>query len=422
MSTIIQIKRSNLNSAPSTLELGELAYSYDQANAGSNAVLYIGVQESSSNVIQRIGGKYYTSQIEAATSLNTPDTLVKRSSNGSFAGHVTSSTISNTANSWTNPITVELSGSLSGNVLLDGTQNVTLTANFTLGSVVLGKDTAGDYVNNVLAGAGIVVTGQGGETANVTVALANSGVTALSYGGTTSIPVFTVDQYGRITSAANTSVATNLSIAGDTGTDTLSLLTDTLNFLGTASKITTTVTNNTVTFSLPNNVIISNNLTVLGDFLVNGNVSTLNTSSVVVEDPLIKLANANPSDSLDLGFYASYNSGGNKYAGLFRDASDSGRFKLFDSLQSEPTTTVDIAGAGYNVGTLISNLTAGNVFNLLSAIGVADGGTGRNVLTANGVMYANTTTAFAFATGSEGHVLQISNGIPAFGTLDGGSF
>jgi hypothetical protein len=37
-------------------------------------------------------------------------------------------------------------------------------------------------------------------------------------------------------------------------------------------------------------------------------------------------------------------------------------------------------------------------------------------------MFANTTTSFDFATGTNGQVLQISGGVPTFAMLDGGSF
>lgn len=425
MSTIIQIKRST-GSAPPTdgiLENGELAYSQDAITNGANAILYIESVESGSNVIHRIGGKYYTKQLEDATANATPFTLVKRDSTNYFAG---TTTLSNAANAWATARTITLTGDVTGNVTLDGSSNVTLNTTVQINTITLGTDTSGDYVANILQGPGLVITGQGGETATPLISLSNTGVTANTYGGTSSIPVFTVDQYGRLSSAANVSIATALSIAGGTGTDTVNLLTDTLTFAGTANEIETAVTNNQIQFGLPDNVTVGNDLTVGGNLIVQGVVTTLNTAVAVVEDPLLKLGNANPADSLDLGFFGVYTSGGTKFAGLFRDASDSGKFKLFQGLQGDPDTVpnlVDTGGTGYTRGTLVSDVTGGNIYSLLSAIAVTDGGTGKTSLTANSIMYPSTSTAFAFATGTAGQVLQLSDtGIPIFDHLDGGTY
>ena len=58
-------------------------------------------------------------------------------------------------------------------------------------------------------------------------------------------------------------------------------------------------------------------------------LSFINSNSLVLNDPLIQLGFGNPSDSFDLGFIAHYNDGAERHAGTFRDASDSGKFKLF---------------------------------------------------------------------------------------------
>jgi len=113
----------------------------------------------------------------------------------------------------------------------------------------------------------------------------------------------------------------------------------------------------TVTIGLPDDVTIS------GDLTVNGDTVTVSTATLTVEDPLIKLSKGNNSaDSVDIGFYGLYDTSGSQdlFAGLFRDANDSGKFKLFKDLQAEPTTTVNTGGTGYAVATLVSNL-EGNV-------------------------------------------------------------
>ena len=63
MSTTIQIKRSTGSAAPGASDLveGELAYAEDRSGDGASAKLYISsIDSGSSEVIQAIGGKYYT--------------------------------------------------------------------------------------------------------------------------------------------------------------------------------------------------------------------------------------------------------------------------------------------------------------------------------------------------------------------------
>lgn len=87
------------------------------------------------------------------------------------------------------------------------------------------------------------------------------------------------------------------------------------------------------------------NLTVGGDLTINGTTTTLNTTTVEVEDSLLKLGANNAADSVDVGWYGVYNDGAEKYAGIFRDASDSGIFKVLVGLTSEPSTTVSYTQA-----------------------------------------------------------------------------
>jgi hypothetical protein len=411
--------------------------------------------------------------------------------------------------------------------------NVTTTvANTNItGDIVLGTQTSGNYLANVIPGTGLTGSGFGTEGATPTLNLTNTGVSAGVYGGTTNIPTITVDAQGRITSASNSAISTSFTVAGDSGsnqtiaggdtltiaggtglssaassTDTITLNLDntavtpstyggassigvftvdqqgrltaasnvsisipssaistdialgsqtsgayvanliagtgiTLSGLGnegttptitnsgvtsitgTTSEIEVDTSTGAVTIGLPSDVVIGNNLTVTGDLIVNGTAVTMNTATVIVEDPLVKFGNANPSDSLDIGFFGEYVSSGTKWAGLFRDASDSGKFKLFDALTVNPTSNV-VDTASYTVATLVTNISGGTISGLSADIAVSDGGTGVGTFTTNGILYGNATGSLKVTSaGTDGQVLQVNaSGVPVFAGLDGGTY
>jgi hypothetical protein len=106
---------------------------------------------------------------------------------------------------------------------------------------------------------------------------------------------------------------------------------------------------------------------------VNGTTTTTDTNELHVTDPLIKLAKDNTANSLDIGFYGQYRASGstNQFTGLFRDQNDSGKYKLFELLEVEPTTTVNTGGTGYQTATLVANLEGNVVGNLTGTIQTA---------------------------------------------------
>jgi hypothetical protein len=171
---------------------------------------------------------------------------------------------------------------------------------------------------------------------------------------------------------------------------------------------------------------------------------------LAVEDSLIQLAaNNTSSDLLDIGFFGSYEAGDagtHEHTGLFRDASDSGIYKLFVNLEESPTTTVNTAGIGYSIATLETYLRSGglvsnssavtltanatlavnitaNSLSLSTPLAVTSGGIGRASITAGAILVGNgagATTVLAAAT--DGFVLQSNGTSVVYGTLDGGTF
>ena len=141
---------------------------------------------------------------------------------------------------------------------------------------------------------------------------------------------------------------------------------------------------------------VSGDMTVTGNLIINGTTTTVNTSTVATSDSLIELAKNNTvGDSLDIGFYGSYQTGGaTRFTGLVRKASD--KYYLIQGATTDPTTNV-IDWSSFPIvpqrSTLDGNFTGGTVSGLSSAISVSDGGTGVQTIPTGRIVIGSGTSA-----------------------------
>jgi len=135
---------------------------------------------------------------------------------------------------------------------------------------------------------------------------------------------------------------------------------------------------------------ITADLVITGNLTVQGKTTYIDTQTLTAGDSLIHLANNNTvSDTVDIGFYGSYNPGsGVKYTGLVRQAG--ANYFLFKDLSSDPTSNVLAAGSltAANTGTLTANLTA---------YSVTIGGQDIQTYTTNAYTQANTAVSNALS-------------------------
>jgi hypothetical protein len=350
--TSILIKRSLNTATPSSLKQGELAYSYN-----SNTI-FLGSPTGDGAI--KIGGQYYTDKIDNATDAATGNTLVLRDSTGNVSFNYIHAniigTISGTAEAATKLATAR-DFSISGGditasaVSFDGTGNVTLNA----------------ALNSI------------------------DGLTAGSYGSSTAIPVVTVAANGRVTSISTSSISTEFTLNGDSGTTTISGG-DTLTVVGGQGITTTANTDlDTITIDVDNTVVRSNtamslqtidgDVTIAGNLIIQGTHTTINTTSSTVEDPILYLAANNySSDAVDIGIAANYYDGATqRHTGFFRDAGTK-EYYVFDNYTPELSgnNAIDVTDASFNkanvnAGYIKATGVISNGVNLNNAITIVQG-------------------------------------------------
>ena len=523
-------------SAPSNMKTGELAYSYvsgTQANNGDRLYIGTGAEDSGTGFVSNvdiIGGKYFTNLVDHVHGTTTASSALIVDANK----HVTDLNIGSLALEASGG-TGQVVTAISTSTTLSGASNSQLATALAIKTYVDTEITAQDMDFTGDSGTAAVdlnsqslaITGDTGITTaasgqGVSIDLDNTAVTAGSYGSQTQIPTFTVDQQGRLTAAGTVAVATALTVDGDSGTGDADLLTDDLQIIGTANEIETAVTKVStdvkVTIGLPNDVTIGNDLTVTtdvdigsgnftvagatgntvvagtlqvngnvglgngtsdtvtvaGNLIVQGTTTTVESTTVTLDDPVLALADNTTnaaSDGLDRGVRFKWGDGSAVKTGFFGFDIQTQRFvftKDEDLSSSENASAPwsdaefgDVYATGADIGNIQIGITGDNeidtvsgnltidsaggtttIDDILSVSGAAtitgrlnlsngsgltvdEGGTGQRSFTGDAVMISNPAgSAMTQVTGALGDIIQYNaSGVPvASDIIDGGTY
>ena len=236
MAQTIKIKRSTTTATPSTLSAGELAYS------DNSDKLFIGAPADSAVIA--IGGKVYVDMLDHTAGTLTASSAIIVDSNSKIdkllTGNIRINDTTNQIDTSAGDLILNPAASLDIDA---GTLDLTTQA--TEFSIIDNSATAVTFsqgVNNFIT----LDTTNSAEKIKFGQQVEFSGAYTLPTGDGTSGQALITDGSGTV---SFTTISTELDIAGDSGTDTVSLVDDTLTFTGT-DPVQTSVTNNQVTISV----------------------------------------------------------------------------------------------------------------------------------------------------------------------------
>lgn len=152
---------------------------------------------------------------------------------------------------------------------------------------------------------------------------------------------------GNASSATTLQTSRNITLTGD--------VTGSASFNGSA--------NASITTTIPEQSLTLTNVTITGDLDVQGTTTTTNSQTISSDSPLQRL-NTTPTTNPDTGLILEYDdSGTDKAAGLFRDVSDSGKFKFFEESQQSFTdsSTIDTSATGFALATVVADTFEGSL-------------------------------------------------------------
>lgn len=273
-----------------------------------------------------VGNSTVNAVISAAGNIDTDGTLI-------VAGDITAAS------------DVDITGEANTSTL-----RVRSTSNFD-GAITVGNST----VNAVIASSGNIdtdgtLTVGGTTTLNSALTVNDQATitTALTVGNST-VNVAISGSTGDINADGNIDAGGNLTVAGTANLATSAEVGTTLDVGGVANFNDTTQASSTSSGAvvIDGGVGIAKNLYVGGNLFVEGTTTQVSSTTVTIDDNLIKLAanqgaSGDDIDAVDAGWYMTYDVANTQYySGVVRDTSDSNKaFVFFEGVTSEPSSTV----------------------------------------------------------------------------------
>ena len=459
MANLLQIKRSATSGIPGSLANGELAFT------SNGDILYIGSPNGSVIPIGgfRVPGTLTANQALVANSTSGINNII--TANLTISGFLTANGSLGTSGQ------VLSSNSTGGVYWAPAGAAVNTSAQYVwsnLHTFQANLHTGNSTVNTQVSNAVIVINDSNTFTINSSsVSFGNATSNAVAnltgfyvngsaiYANATNLTTGTLDAARLPSTIVNTSA--NFTIGGS------STFSGNNNFTGAqtyfSSNVVIGATNTNIGgYLAAGNGYFGGAVTIAGNLTVQGTTTQIDTTTILVKDNLIQLADAQANtgtflDAVDAGlFIATGNTSANYYSGFARIAASSTNanpyFKLF-STQTPPNNTILDTTA--NTGTLqaylapygtsgafianstVVNITANstlsstitaNTLTLTTALAGTSGGTGKSTMTNQAILVGNATNGYDELTlGANTYFLQ-SNGTALVysANLDGGSF
>ena len=424
--TLIQIKRSGSSAAPGTLANGELAYS------SLSNLLFIGAPDGS-NTVTAIGGSLHFGTLTANA------ILVANSTSG-IDRIITS-------NVQVQRVIANGSAGSAGDVLLSGGSSDNV---YWVSQGSLGVNTAAQYTwtNTHLFQANVTVNAEftvGNSTVNVAanstlITIGNTSVNATINSSAFSGTANNADYLGGVAAASYVQNTDSRTLSGN-----LTLTGANLVISGTNTAISSNVTFSGANITATSSFLSVRDVLVSGNLTVNGTLTSINTTSLIVKDNFIGMADTNdqaPTDAIDFGWYGRANTAGvTTYYGIGRVAAND-TFTVFKTTTEPGGTTlsgvtIEMLEAYLTSGALVSNSSAvtitanssinvnitANSLSLSTPLSVSSGGTGIAGANVGALLYGNNTNSLVeLPIGANGQVLQVIGNLPAYSGLDGGTF